>query len=81
MRDKIGPTGEKPISDVPNDEGALNAAISTHGKFIKVEFGKELTFIVMATAEAMIFAEALQKTAGVLIDEQDEEQGRLEGLS
>jgi len=64
----IGPTGEKPITKLPDDKGGLNAALSvvegTNGKkLLKLTFGTPVTFLAMTTEEAWVFGTALLKKA------------------
>lgn len=60
----LGATGEPPISQNPNDEGGLNAMLSIEeGKFLKLNFGKSLSFVMMTKEEANVLASLLFEKA------------------
>lgn len=62
----LGPTGEKPVSDNPNDEGGLCAALSIEGKLLKLNFGKSLSFVMMRPDEAKLLAQELTRFAQMI---------------
>lgn len=64
----IGPTGETPITNLPNDKGGLNVALGvvsskTGENLLSLTFGAAVTFVAMTIREARAFAQALLKKA------------------
>lgn len=57
---RIGSTGAPPISQELGDRGGLNASLYPIGKgLLRMDFGLNLSFLVMTTREARCVAHAL----------------------
>jgi len=61
LRFAIGPTGDPPVGDDPDDRGGLNALLSIdHATAsLRLDFGTRLSFVTMSAAQARAFGVAI----------------------
>jgi hypothetical protein len=61
---EFGPTGAYPRGKLaPGDEGEIRAALSREGDTVRIDFGKDLSWLAMSRNEAKVFAAQLMEMA------------------
>jgi len=67
MTAELGPTGEFPQGKLnPDDEGALNCAISHENGCVRIDFNKKIAWIGLPPDHALAFAKLIIEHATML---------------